>query len=159
MITARALVNRFPTMDGLQAATADELAAVPGVGPVVAEAVRQYLDDAPNQETVARLRAHGLRFAEEQGERAPGPLEGRSFVLTGRLAAMTRAEARTRIEALGGRLAAAVGKSTDYVVAGEDPGSKLQKAGALGVPVLDEQGFVELLARSASPAPTDGAAG
>jgi DNA ligase (NAD+) len=144
-VTARALVERFPSIELLQAATPEELAAVPGVGAVVAEAVRQYLDDPRNAETVARLRAHGLRFEEEAREGAPGPLDGRTFVLTGRLEGFTRGEAQTRIEALGGRVSGSVGKGTDYVVAGEEAGSKLDKARSLGVPVLDEASFVDLL--------------
>jgi DNA ligase (NAD+) len=151
-VTARALVERFPTIDLLQAATPEELAAVPGVGAVVAEAVRQYLDDLRNQETVARLRAHGLRFEEEVREAAQGPLEGCTFVLTGRLDGFTRSEAQARIEALGGRVSSSVGRGTDYVVAGDDAGSKLDKARSLGIPVLDEVSFIELLG-----APGDGA--
>jgi DNA ligase (NAD+) len=147
-VTARALAESFPTMDALQAATPDDLAAVPGVGAVVAEAVRQYLDDPRNQETVARLRAHGLRFAEEGAGGAAGPLEGRAFVLTGRLESLTRGEAQACIEALGGRVGGSVTKGTDYVVVGEDPGSKLARARALGVTVLDEKGFVALLGES-----------
>jgi len=144
-VTARALVEHFWTMDRLQAASLEELAAVPGVGAVVAEAVRQYLDDPRNQETIARLRAQGLRFAEEEVSGVRGPLDGRTFVLTGRLQGFTRSEAQARIEALGGRVSSAVGKATDYVVAGEDPGSKLDKARKLGVRVIDEVAFVELL--------------
>jgi DNA ligase (NAD+) len=143
-VTARALVERFATLDELQAATADELAAVPGIGAVVAEAVRQYLGDAHNRETLDKLRAHGLRFTEEPGG-GGGPLAGRTFVLTGRLEAYTRGEAQARIEALGGRVGASVGKGTDYVVAGADPGSKLDKARKLGVPTLDEVAFAALI--------------
>jgi len=144
-VTARALVEHFRTMDRLQAASPAELAAVPGVGAVVAEAVRQYLDDPRNQETITRLRAKGLRFAEEEGPQTRRPLEGRTFVLTGRLQGLTRSEAQARIEALGGRVSNTVGKATDYVVVGEDPGSKLDRARELGVRVIDEEAFADLL--------------
>jgi len=144
-VTARALTESFATMDDLLGASLDELAAVPGVGGVVAEAVRQYLDDPRNQETVARLRAHGLCFIAETTPAGPGPLAGRAFVLTGRLDTLTRAQAQERIEARGGRVSATVGKSVDYVVAGEAPGSKLVKARSLGVTVLDEAGLLALL--------------
>ena len=144
-VTARALAERFATIDVLQAAAVDDLAAVPGIGAVVAEAVRQYLDDAHNRETLAKLRERGLRFAEETPQKAVGPLSGRTFVLTGRLERFTRGEAQDRIEALGGRVSGSVGKGTDCVVAGEDPGSKLDKARRLGVPTLGEAEFEVLL--------------
>lgn len=124
--------------------------AVPGIGAVVAEAVRQYLDDERNRETLAALRAHGLRFAEERAaEAAARPLEGRTYVLTGRLEGMTRGEAQARIEALGGRVGSSVTRATTAVVVGEDPGSKLDKARALGLPVLDEAALVDLLETAA----------
>jgi len=149
-VTARALVDHFPTIDALQAATVDDLAAVPGIGAVVAEAVRQYLDDPHNRETVDKLRSRGLRFAEDVPQAPAGPLSGRTFVLTGRLERYSRGQAQAVIEALGGRVSAAVGKGTDYVVAGEAPGSKLDKARRLGVPTLDERAFVELLGDTVS---------
>ncbi len=132
-VTARALVERFRTLDSLEAASVGELAAVPGVGPVVAEAVRQYLDEPHNRQTLEKLQVHGLRFAEEAPPGAAGPLAGRAFVLTGRLETFTRGEAQARIEALGGRVSGSVGKATDYVVVGADPGSKLDKARRLGI--------------------------
>ena len=144
-VTARALAQQFGSLDALQAASVDELAAVPGVGPVVAEAVRQYLDDEHNRQTLEALRRRGLRFAQEAGGAAPGPLAGRTFVLTGRLDTLTRSAAQERIEALGGRVSSAVSRSTDYVVAGADPGSKLARARARGVTVLDEAAFLDLL--------------
>ena len=119
----------------------------------MAEAVRQYLDDPRNQETVARLRAHGLRFEEAAREDAAGPLDGRTFVLTGRLESLTRGEAQARIEALGGQAGSTVGKGTDYVVVGEDAGSKLAKARKLGITMLDEQAFVALLGEADPEAP------
>ena len=145
-VTAQALVEHFPSMDALEAAGEEEIAEVPGIGPVVASAVRQYLSDEANRETLAKLRAHGLRFVEEAPQRAQGPFSGMTFVLTGRLESMTRPQAAARIEALGGRTSDSVSKATSYVVAGEDPGSKLAKAQKAGVTVLDEPAFLDLLA-------------
>ena len=149
-VTAQLLVEHFPSMDRLQAATEDEVAAVPGIGPAVAGALREYFDEAHNQETLAKLRAHGLRFAEETPQRAAGPLTDTTFVLTGTLAAMPRSQARARIEALGGRVGSSVSAKTGYVVAGEDPGSKLDKARKAGVTILDEAGFLELIGGEAA---------
>ena len=144
-VTAQALVEHFPSMDALEAAGADEVAQVPGIGSVVASAVRQFLADDRNRETLAKLCAHGLRFREEAPQRVRGPFSGMTFVLTGRLESMTRPQAAARIEALGGRATDSVSKATSYLIAGEDPGSKLGKAQKAGVTVLDEQGFLALL--------------
>jgi DNA ligase (NAD+) len=150
-VTARALVEAFPSMDELMAATTEELAAVPGVGPVVAEAVRQHLEEGRNRETIEKLRAAGVNLREERAARPAGGLAGRTFVLTGKLAGLTRGEAQTRIEAAGGRVTSAVSKATDYVVVGEDPGSKFAAAKRLGVSTLDEAGLAALLAESEAP--------
>jgi NAD-dependent DNA ligase len=147
-VTARSLVARFPDVDALQAATEEEMAEAEGVGLIVAGAVKAYFAEAHNQQTVATLRAHGLRFSEEAPEPAEGPLTGLTFVLTGRLDGLTRPEASGRIEALGGRTTSSVSKNTSYVIAGEDPGSKLTKAEKAGVSVLDEAAFLELLERA-----------
>ena len=144
-VTAQALVSRYSTVDELLAASAAELAEVPGVGAVVGEAVEQYLGDAHNRETIEKLRAAGVRLAEESTSRPEGALSGRTLVLTGRLPRMTRDQATQLIEAAGGRVTASVSRSTDYVVAGEDAGSKLARASELGVTVLDEAGLLELL--------------
>jgi DNA ligase (NAD+) len=151
-VTARALVERYPSMDALQAASATELAGVPGVGPVVAEAVEQFLGDAHNRETLDKLRAAGVRLVEESAPRTTGPLTGKTFVLTGKLPSLTRGEAQALIEAAGGRVSGSVSRATDYVVAGDDPGSKLDKAAALGVAVLDEAGLRALLGPAAAAA-------
>jgi DNA ligase (NAD+) len=145
-VTAQALVERFPGIDELTAASADDLAAAPGVGPVVAEAVAQYLADAQNRRTIGRLRAAGVRMAAERTAGAGGPLAGRTFVLTGKLETLTRGEAQARIEELGGRVVGSVSARTDYVVVGEAPGSKFAKAQKLGVAILDEPGLLALLA-------------
>jgi DNA ligase (NAD+) len=145
-VTAQSLVEHIPSLDALEGATEEEIAEAPGIGPIVASAVRQYLADERNRETLARLRGHGLRFVEEAPQRAEGPFSGMTFVLTGRLESMTRPQAAARIQTLGGRTTDSVSKATSYVVAGEDPGSKLAKAQKAGVTVLDEPAFLGLLA-------------
>ena len=130
----------------MQAASVEELAGVPGVGPVVAEAVKQHLADEHNRGTLERLRVAGLRLVEEHPRRAEGALAGTSFVLTGKLPSLTRGEAQALIEARGGRVSGSVSKATDYVVVGEDPGSKLAKASRLGVATVDEDALRRLLA-------------
>jgi DNA ligase (NAD+) len=145
-VTAQAIVDAFPSLEALLAASADELAGVPGVGSIVAEAVAQYLADEHNRETLERLSAAGLRFVEEHPHRADGALAGTTFVLTGKLPTLTRGEAQTLIEGAGGKIGSSVSKTTDYVVVGEDPGSKLAKARSLGVTVLTEDELVDLLA-------------
>ncbi len=150
-VTAQALVHGFPSMEALQAASVEQLAEVPGVGPVVAEAVKQYLSDEHNRETLEKLRAAGLRMVEEHPRRAEGALAGLSFVLTGTLPSLSRGEAQALIEARGGRVSGSVSKATDYVVVGDDPGSKLAKASRLGVATLDEAALRELLAAAGGP--------
>ncbi len=145
-VTAQALVEGFPGIDALMGAGVEELAAVPGVGPVVAEAVAQHLADEHNRGTIEKLRAAGVRLLEERPARAEGPLSGRTFVLTGKLPALTRGEAQALIEAQGGRVSGSVSRATDFVVVGEDAGSKLEKARTLGVQTLDEGALRELLA-------------
>jgi DNA ligase (NAD+) len=147
-VTAQSLVERFPSIEALMAASEQEIAEAPGVGAVVAAGIRAHLSDPHNCETIARLRAHGLRFVEEAPQRAEGPLSNTTFVLTGRLESMTRTQAAERIEALGGRTTDSVSRATSYVVAGEDPGSKLAKAQKAGVTVLDEAGFLALLSEA-----------
>ena len=154
-VTAQALVEAFPAMDDLMAASADELAAVPGVGPVVAEAVRQYLEEERNRETIDKLRVAGVCLRQERGPRAAGRLKGKVFVLTGRLPTLTRGEAQARIETAGGRVSSSVSKATDYVVTGEAPGSKLASAQRLGVSTLDEGGLLSLLAAGEAATPDE----
>jgi DNA ligase (NAD+) len=144
-VTAQALVERYRSMDALMAASAEDLAEVPGIGAVVAEAVEQFLGEAHNRETIEKLRVAGVRLVEDTPARPAGPLSGRTFVLTGKLPTLTRGQAQGLIEAVGGRVSSSVSRATDYVVAGEDPGSKLAKAQSLGVAVVDEAGLCELL--------------
>jgi len=144
-VTAQAIVDAFPRIDRLLSVSADELAVVPGVGDVVAEAVTQYLAEEHNRTTLERLRVAGVRLEEGPLMRAEGPLSGTTFVLTGRLSTFTRGAAQARIETAGGRVSTSVSGATDYVVAGEDPGSKLDKAKSLGVRILGEDEFIGLL--------------
>ncbi|MCM8594472.1 NAD-dependent DNA ligase LigA [Accumulibacter sp.] len=145
--TARDLAGHFGSLDRLLAAGDDELRHVPDVGPVVAESIRQFCSEPHNLEVIAQLRAAGVSWAEGEPQARPGgAVAGRTFVLTGTLPTIGRDAAKQLIEAAGGRVSAAVSKKTDYVVAGSDPGSKLDKALALGVPVIDEAQLRELLA-------------
>ena len=152
-VTAQALVERFPRMDALDAASVDDLSAVPGVGAVVAEAVRQYLGEDRNRETIERLRAAGVSLVEASPARAGGVLSGKTLVLTGKLPTLARGAAQARIEAAGGRVTATVNRATDYVVVGKDAGSKLTQALRLGVRTLEEDALLDLLGEPEAPHP------
>ena len=143
-VTAQLLVEHFPSLAALRVASVEQIAEVPGVGPAVAGALREFFDEAHNQETLGRLEAQGLRFVEEAPKRTEGPLSTKTFVLTGTLASMPRSQAKARIEALGGRVSSSVSAKTDVVVAGDDPGSKVAKARKLGVAVVDEAAFLAM---------------
>jgi len=145
-INAQLLAGHFQGIDALKKASPEEISAVEGIGPVIAEAVREYFDEPHNLETVERLRAAGLQLEQAAREaESPKPLAGKTFVLTGTMVAMGRADATEKIEALGGKVSGSVGKGTDYVVAGENPGSKLKKAEDLEKTVLSEAEFLSLL--------------
>jgi DNA ligase (NAD+) len=126
-------------------ASVEQLLEVRDVGPVVAESIAAFMRERHNREVVERL-ARVLRLRESEPAKAAsaGPFAGKIVVLTGTLAAMSRDEAKERIEALGGKVTGSVSKKTDYVVAGEEAGSKLDKARELGVQVLDEEQFLKL---------------
>jgi DNA ligase (NAD+) len=147
-VNARSLATHFGSIDRLLAASVDEIEAVEGIGPVLAGAIRETFDEPRNQQLIADLRAAGLNFEEERQVTGDGelPLAGKTFVLTGTLARMTREEAKSRIEELGGKVTGSVSRKTDYVVAGADPGTKLGKAQELERPVLDEAGLERVLA-------------
>jgi DNA ligase (NAD+) len=145
-VTAQAITDAFPTVDLLLDADVDQLAAVPGIGPVVAEAVVQYLADEHNRATIEDLRAAGLRMEAERRSPVQGVLAGRTFVLTGKLPSLARSEAQAMIEAAGGKVTGSVSKATDYVLAGEDPGSKLTRAQSLGITIIGEPDLVRMLA-------------
>ena len=148
--TAGDLARHFGSLDRLLAADETQLLLVPDVGPIVAQSIRQFLGEPHNREVIEQLRAAGVAWSE--GE-APAPVAsiaavaGRSFVLTGTLPSLTRDAARQMLEAAGGRISAAVSKKTDFVVAGTDAGSKLQRAQELGVPIIDEARMLTLLGK------------
>jgi DNA ligase (NAD+) len=144
-VTGRNLAQQFRTIDALLAASADQIAETPGIGPVVAGLIAEQLADEQMRALIADLRGLGLTFEEEGPPPGEGPLAGRTFVLTGTLPDLTREEATERITRAGGRVTGSVSKKTDYVVAGESPGSKLAKAERLGVAVIDEAGLLALV--------------
>jgi DNA ligase (NAD+) len=141
--TARDLTGAFGSMEAIAAASEESLSAVEGIGPVLAASIRGWFDNPRNAEIVAKLRAAGVRLAEERHE-ATGPLAGRTFVLTGSLPNLSRDQAAKLITDAGGTVTSSVSKKTDYVVVGENPGSKLARAEALAIPVLDEAGLRDL---------------
>ena len=142
--TAQLLAEEFGSMDALITASADELERVNEVGPRVSQAIRAFFDEAQNRELLEKLRAAGLTFTAEKRKKS-SQLEGMTFVLTGTLPNLSREDAKARIEAAGGRVSGSVSKKTHYVVAGEDAGSKLDKARELGVQVIDEDGLIAML--------------
>jgi DNA ligase (NAD+) len=147
---ARALADAFGSIERIAAAPAEELGAVDGVGGVIAGAVRAFFDRPDTAGLLDKLRRAGVRF-EEQRQKASGHLVGKTFVITGTLAAMSREEAKEKIEAIGGKVTNSLSSRTDYLVVGESPGSKLDKATKLGVATLDEKAFLALLAGEAPP--------
>jgi DNA ligase (NAD+) len=144
--TAKDLARHFGSLDALMAASVDELLQVPDVGPIVARSIRDFFDQPHNVEVVQQLRAAGIHWSEQASALGPQPLAGKTLVLTGTLPTLTRDEAQALVEAAGGKVAGSVSKKTSYVVAGAEAGSKLDKAQALGVTVLDEDGLRALLA-------------
>jgi DNA ligase (NAD+) len=144
-VTGRALAQRFRSIDALLAASPEQIAETPGIGPIVAQLIHDQLQDPQMRALIADLRGLGLRLQEDGPPPGEGPLAGKALVLTGTLPTLTREQATERILAAGGRVSSTVSKKTDYVVAGESPGSKLEKAERLGVPVLDEPGLEALL--------------
>ncbi|WP_316149887.1 NAD-dependent DNA ligase LigA [Cupriavidus sp. BIC8F] len=152
--TAKDLARHFGKLDGLMAADEAALLEVNDVGPVVAQSIAHFFAEPHNVEVIEQLRAAGVHWAEsEPVAKAPAPLSGKTFVLTGTLPTMSREDAKELLEAAGAKVAGSVSKKTDYVVAGAEAGSKLDKAEALGVPVLDEAGMLALLAEAgAAPA-------
>jgi DNA ligase (NAD+) len=143
--TARALATYFCDLDRLMNSTGEELLLVPDVGPVVAGHIHAFMRDVQNRKVIAQLLAAGIHWPAAEPRAAAGALLGKTFVLTGTLSALTRDEAKEKLQMQGAKVSGSVSKRTDYVVAGEDPGSKLDRARELGVTVLDEKGLLELL--------------
>lgn len=147
---AKALGRSFATLDDLLAASVDQLTQCEDVGEVIASSIVQWTGDPRNRKLVERLRKAGVNFKSELFRPASpaGPLAGKTFVLTGTLPNLKREEATAKIEAAGGKVSGSVSKKTDYVVAGEEAGSKLEKARQLGVPVINEAELLRLLGAS-----------
>ncbi|HSU20129.1 MAG TPA: helix-hairpin-helix domain-containing protein, partial [Acidobacteriaceae bacterium] len=142
--TAQLLAEHFGSIDELRSATADQLMAVNEIGPRVADAIVEFFSNKKNQQLVGDLKSLGLNMTAEK--RVTGTaLAGLTFVLTGTLPTLTRDEAKARIESAGGKVSGSVSKKTSYVVAGEEAGSKLDKARELKIPVLDEPALLKLL--------------
>ena len=144
--TAQTLAQHFGSLEKLMAADEDSLQAVPDIGPVVARSIVTFFAQPHNREVIDKLRAAGVRWPDVEVKPADSlPLKGKTFVLTGTLASMSRNEARAALQALGAKVSGSVSKKTDYVVVGENPGSKAAKAEALGVEILPESGLLRLL--------------
>ncbi len=146
--TAKDLARHFGSLDRLMAAGAPQLLEVEDVGPVVADSIHVFFAQPHNREVVEQLRAVGVRWPEHDGDgdRSPKPLAGQTFVLTGTLPTLARDDAKAMIEAAGGKVAGSVSKKTNFVVAGEQAGSKLDRAHELGVAVIDEAALLRMLA-------------
>lgn len=151
---SRALANHFGSMDAIRQASEEELAGVDGVGPTIAAALKEWFAEDWHVEIIDRWAAAGVRMKDERDETTPRTLEGLTVVVTGTLEGFSRDEAKEAILVRGGKAAGSVSKKTSYLVAGDNAGTKRDKAEQLGVPILDEDGFRELLANG--PALTDG---
>jgi len=144
--SAKDLEAHFESLDAIADASEESLMEVEGVGAIMAQAIHAWFEDEDNRALLDRLREHGLNFKSSRaGGSGQGPLSGKTFVLTGSLPNLTRDEATALIEKAGGRTSSSVSKKTDYLLAGEAAGSKYAKAGKLGIPVLDESAFRELV--------------
>lgn len=145
---ATLLAGAYPGPEELAQAGPEELESIEGIGPVVADSIHQFFSRRENRDTIRALLEAGVEIQSEKQGAGAGPLADKTFVLTGRLETLTREQAKREIEAAGGKVTGSVSRQTDYVVAGEASGSKLDKARRLGVSVLDESGFRALLDRS-----------
>ncbi|HVW45924.1 MAG TPA: NAD-dependent DNA ligase LigA [Solirubrobacterales bacterium] len=156
-VTAEALADYFGSIDALHEADPEKIVEVEGVGPIMAEQIAESLEDEATWDLIEKLKLKGLKLKAGPSEHRVegGPLEGKTIVLTGTLPILTREEAAALVKAAGGRVVNSVSKKTDYVVAGESPGSKLTKAQELGTAVLDEDGLKDLLANGLAPEAVD----
>ena len=157
---AKLLAEAFGSLDALMEAAAqgpERIAAVEGIGPKIARSVVEYFSNEKNRAVIEKLRRAGLRFADRQEEPKGGlPLAGKSFVITGTLSGMSRLQAEERIRRLGGEIGSSVTRKTSYLVVGADPGSKLQKARALGTPIITDEEFQRMLRQWEAPEPGRG---
>jgi DNA ligase (NAD+) len=145
---AQLLASRYGSMERLEAASEADIAHIYGIGPQIAQAVESFFAEPRNKETIAGLRAAGVKMTEDGHTEGPRPLDGKTLVLTGSLKSLSRDQAKDLVIRLGGRVSGSVSKKTDYVVVGEEPGSKADDARRLKVPVLDEPQFLALVGRA-----------
>ena len=149
-IAAQLLAQHFGTMEALVSASADDILSVRGIGATIANGVVSYFSDPAGRALVEKLRSHGVNFTEPRAVVAGGPLSGQTAVITGILPTLSRSKATAVIEAAGGRVTGSVSKSTSFLVAGEEAGSKLEKAKTLGVEIIDEAGLLRRVNPSAT---------
>ena len=142
---ATIIANHFESLDAIPAASAEEIAQVEGVGPKIAESIHAYFADKQKRAIIEKLRKAGVNMTQRRRRRVEGPLTGQAFVFTGTLAAMPRGKAEALVASLGAEATGSVTRKVTYVVAGADPGSKLEKAQKYGIEVLDENGFLKLV--------------
>ena len=142
--TARQIAEVFGDLERIMAADEERLQEVPDIGPGVAHSLAGFFAQEQNRAVIDKLLKAGVRFPAVEVKPA-GRLAGKTFVLTGTLDGLTRSEAKQRLQALGAKITSGVSKKTDYVVAGSDPGSKRDKAEKLGIPILDEAAFLNLI--------------
>jgi len=134
---ARTIANHFSSVEALRGATEESLQTAPAIGPAIAESITHFLSERHNRDILRRLEKAGLAMAGNAGA-TEGRLAGRTFVLTGTLPTLTREEARALIEKNGGKVTSSVSRNVHYLLAGEEPGSKLERARALNIPVISE---------------------
>lgn len=142
---AKSLADTFGNIDKLNSASYEEIAQIPGEGSVLADSLTNFFKDPKNIALINRLQKAGLKFEKEKEEKKRRPLLGKTFVLTGSLEKYTREEATELITSLGGKITSSVSKNTDYVVVGENPGSKYTRANALGVKIINEEELLKLI--------------
>jgi len=142
--TATILAQKFQNLESLMEASEEELMSIKEIGPEVSQSIVAFFKNPENRKNIHRILKSGLVFERDETIQKD-KLSGLTFVLTGTLDSMTRAEARQRIEALGGKVTSSVSKKTSYVVAGKEPGSKLDRAKGLGVSIIDEETFLKML--------------
>ena len=149
--TATLLASRYLSLDKLAAATEDELQSIPSIGPKISESIAAFFRQEGNRNIIDKLKKTGVKLEEEPPQAKAGdlPLAGKEFVITGKLASSTRSEAEAKVKALGGMAGSSVTKKTSYVVVGEDPGSKLEKARTMGITVLTEEEFLKMIGKAA----------
>ncbi len=145
---SRLLAEHFGSLDALMQATEEQLVSIPGIGPETAHEVVEFFAREENRQVIEKLRQAGVKMSEERTEPKATPLAGMTFVFTGELERFTREEAEAQVRSLGGRATSSVSKATTYVVVGANPGSKYQKALSLGVPILNEAQFLELIGQN-----------